>query len=81
MFFTTAVAILAATRMVFAGSVNFTITTRTCGSQLSQEEVLAYESHFATNRISGNVEKAAAISNFFVYFHVISTIGIQGGIR
>jgi hypothetical protein len=70
--FAAALAILAATPLVFAGPINSTITIRTCGSHVSEERLLAYEAHFAANRVSGKFSEAAAAS-IPIYFHVISS--------
>lgn len=64
-------AIFAATRVVFAGPVNPAITSRACGSEISQEQVKAFEEHFNANRVRSKFSKTAEVT-IPVNFHVIS---------
>jgi len=63
-----ALAVLAASCIVFAGPVE---TVRTCGSTISQQQLLANEKHFAANRVSSGNSSKVASATVSVYWHLI----------
>ncbi|KAI0723039.1 metalloprotease [Earliella scabrosa] len=57
---------------------NPAITTRSCGTTITDEKILAHETHFKANVVKTNATAATAIVN--VYWHVISQDStLQGG--
>ncbi|KAH8077877.1 Metalloprotease [Cristinia sonorae] len=62
------------------GSPAVNVTTRLCGTHVSQEKLLAAEAHFQANAVGAEASFAGGSATIPVYFHVISADdSVEGG--
>ncbi|KDR83438.1 hypothetical protein GALMADRAFT_219264 [Galerina marginata CBS 339.88] len=72
MFKSSLVAFFLAVSAVIATPLNSTFTQRVCGTTISDEKLVAAETHFQLHKVTPSTFAAAAATTINVHFHVIS---------